>query len=106
MGGVYNLYTVEIRDVEVSPAVEEKLWERHLVTKAEVLQVVLDDGGRRARWSTSAEHGTRLLVKGVTAIGRPLFIALRRTPDDERIFDCITAFEPDSDDYAETEVEP
>lgn len=44
----------------------EKLWRKHRVRPQEVREVVFEDDGAEARWSTSRQHGRRLLVRGRT----------------------------------------
>ncbi len=71
----------------------KKLWAKHGIEWWEVEEAVLDDENTEFRWHSSRRHGRRLLVRGHTHGGRPIFAVLEPVDPRRGVWRCRTAWE-------------
>lgn len=79
--------------ITIPPATAAKIRRKHNVEPYEIDEAVRLGAARYAKWHNHAVYGRRLLVHGVTYVGRPLMVILEPVDRTDGIWECKTAME-------------
>lgn len=80
-----------VGEIRFSPAVVEKLWDKHELTPEDVRRAVSSGAHDDYRWDNDPLYGNRLIIEGSDAVG-PIRAYLRPIDREDGLWECLTAW--------------
>jgi hypothetical protein len=80
-----------VGEIRFSPAVVDKLWDKHELTPEDVRRAVSAGAHDDYRWDTDPLYGSRLIIQGSDAVG-PIRAYLRPIDREDGLWECLTAW--------------
>ncbi len=87
---------VYIAVIRISPAIEDKIKNKHQVTAAEVREALVLRPDVVAGWEDHPKHGRRVVAFGRTHAGRPILASLFPVDPPDGVWNLMTARSPQS----------